>query len=102
MRMLLEKFIKRVGDRKVTNKYLERDFHKLLRENSKYRNLDTDNQKTVYALVKKYREKIRKYHGITSYNIRKEMHKLYKKRMKLNLTEEDLKDIKEILEKFKN
>ena len=101
MRMMLGKFMERVKNRKVTNQYLERDFNRLVRENSKYKNLDEKNKKVVYAIVKKYRKKIQEYQGITSYNIRNEMYRLHRKRIKENLTEEDLKDIKEILEMFR-
>jgi len=101
MRMMLKNFMERVNKRSVTSEYLERDFNSLIRENSKFKNLDKKNQQLVFDIVKKYRKKIQKYQGITSYNIRNEMYRLHRKRIKENLTEEDMKDIKEILEMFR-
>jgi hypothetical protein len=43
----------------------------------------------------------RKYGGISSVTIREENYHLYQNRIKLHLTEEDLKEIKLILEYFK-
>ena len=70
---------------------------KLVRENYKYRNLSTGNKKIVFDLVKKFRPYLRKGIGVSSYTVRKEMYNLHRKRIKLDLTKEDLKDIKEIL-----
>jgi len=74
---------------------------RLVHENYRYRNLDSKNQKVVMDLVSKYKGYIRKGIGISSTNIRNEMYKLYQHRFKLDLTEEDLKDIKEILNELK-
>ena len=99
--MMLDRFIGRAKGRETTSKYLERDLRSMVRDSSKYRNLDSKNQEVLFDLVKKYREKLRKYHRIDSYTIKKEMNRIFRKRIKLNLTEEDIKDIREILEEFK-
>lgn len=91
-----------VADAANTPTYkFERKLNKLVRDNYRYKNLDKNNRKTVMDLVKKYKTRLRKEGGISAYSIRNEMYRLYQKRLKLNLTEEDLKDIKEILEEFK-
>jgi len=73
----------------------------IVREDYHYRNLDESNRKIVLDLIKKFLPKIRQGLGVSAINIRDEMHRLYDQRLKLNLTEEDLKDIREILELFK-
>lgn len=75
--------------------------NKLIRDNHRYRNLDSKNRDVVKELFKKYKKKIREGVGISSYSIRDEMYRLNRDRLKKELTEEDLKDIKEILEEFK-
>ncbi|MFH1522595.1 MAG: hypothetical protein ABIE43_02110 [Patescibacteria group bacterium] len=85
----------------LTDYEFEQKLNKLVRDNYRYRNLDSKNKEIVFDLIKKYRTYLRKGIGI-SYSARQnEMYKLYKNRMKLDLTEEDLKDIKEIIGMFK-
>lgn len=79
----------------------ERQLNTLIREDYHYRNMDEGNKRIVLGLVKKYLPKIRNGLGVSALNVRDEMHKLYENRVKFNLTEEDLKDIREILELFK-
>lgn len=73
----------------------------LVRENYRFSNLDESNRKIVLEIVKKHLPDIHNGIGISSYVAQREMYKLYEDRIKLNLTEEDLKDIKEILGLFK-
>ncbi len=79
----------------------ERKLNKLVRDNYRYRNLDSGNKKIVLDLVKKYKRYLRKGIGISYVNIRNEMRRLYSNRLKLDLTKEDLKDIREILNQLK-
>jgi hypothetical protein len=85
----------------LTDYEFENRLNKLVRDNSRYRNLDAKNREIVLDLVKKYKTHLRKGIGISYTNIRNESYKLYKNRLKLDLTEADLKDIKEILGMFK-
>lgn len=78
----------------------ERRLNKLIRENYKYRNLDKSNQKLIMDLMKKYQPYLRKGIGISSLRIRDEVLRLHKNRVKLDLTENDIEDIKEILKMF--
>lgn len=75
--------------------------NELVRENYRYANLGQKNRKVVTDLVRKYSDRIRDGRGISSETIRRETYRLYQKRLELGLTEEDLKDIKEILGMFK-
>ena len=85
----------------LTNYEFERKLNKLVRDNYQYRNLSSDNKKIIFDLVKKYKPYIKKGIGISSVTIRNDLYRLYRHRLKLNLTEEDLDDIKEILGMFK-
>lgn len=79
----------------------ERHFNEFIRQHTQYHNLDEKNKKVIFDLVKKFKPYLRKGIGISEQTIQKESYKLYQNRVKLNLTEEDLKDIKEILHLFK-
>ena len=79
----------------------ERGLNKVVRENSKYRNLDEKNKKIIHELVNKYKPKLRKGIGIGYVNRRNDYYKLSKNRIKLGLTNEDLKDMKEVIDAFK-
>ncbi len=74
--------------------------NKLVRDNYRYRNLNAANRRLTFDLLKKYRSYLRKGIGISYSSRQREMYKLYQNRLKLNLTEEDLKDIREILGMF--
>ena len=85
----------------LTDYDFEQKLNRLIRDNYQYRNLGPKNRKIVLDLLKKYRSYLRKGIGI-SYSARQnEMYRLYKSRLKLDLSEEDLKDIKEIIGMFK-
>ncbi|MFA6307028.1 MAG: hypothetical protein WCV70_03825 [Patescibacteria group bacterium] len=73
----------------------------LVRENYRYSNLDESNRKIVLAIIKKHLSNIHNGYGISSTVAEREIYKLHQDRIKLNLTEEDLADIKEILGLFK-
>lgn len=74
----------------------------LIRQNYRFSNLDESNRRIVLEIIKKHLPNIHNGLGISSTIIQREMYKLYQDRLKLNLTEEDLKDIKEILGLFEN
>jgi len=73
----------------------------LVRENYRFSNLDQSNRKVVLDIIKKHLREIHNGLGIPSMTIRNETYRLYQNRIKLKLSEEDLKDIKEILGLFK-
>lgn len=86
---------------KLNSYDFESRLNKLVRENYRYKNLDEKNRKVVLGLIKKYSTNIRRGEGISAYAIREESYKLYQRREELDLTEDDLDDIKEILGVFK-
>lgn len=85
----------------LTDYEFEQQLNRLVRENYRYKNLDAKNRKLILDVVKKYRTYLKKGIPISSTSISNETYRLYKKREKLGLTEEDLKDIKEILKEFR-
>jgi len=85
----------------LTDYEFEQRLNKLVRENYRYKNLDEKNRELIMDVVKKYRTYLRKGIGISASSIQNETYRLHKKREKLGLTEEDLKDIKEILNEFR-
>jgi|GEM_PF-1131287 len=76
-------------------------FSEFIREHPQYSNLSQENRKIVFDLIYKHIEAIREGRGISGYVIQQEMHKLFDNRLKLKLTENDLKDIREMIELFK-
>jgi len=85
----------------LTNYEFKNRLERLVSENYRYRNLDTKNRKLVFDIIRKYHSYLRKGYGISPTMIRNENYRLYKNRNKLDLSLEDLEDIKEILNEFK-
>lgn len=78
-----------------------RKLNSLIRENYRYSNLDEPNREIVLEIIRKHLPDIHNGIGISSLVAQREMYKLHQDRVKLNLTEEDLDDIREILGLFK-
>ena len=93
--MNMDDFTKDLGH--TTDYDIERRLNKLVRDNYRYQNWDESNKKVVLGLVKKFKPYLRKGIKISERTIRDESYRLWKNRLKLGLTEEDLKDIKEFL-----
>jgi hypothetical protein len=93
--MNIQDLVKNAGS--LTDYQFEQKLHELVRKNYKFQNLGAANQQLILNLVKKYKDYIRKGLGIPSYSRSQEFYHLNQKRVELGLTEEDLKDIKEIL-----
>ncbi|MDD4900650.1 MAG: hypothetical protein PHS62_00855 [Patescibacteria group bacterium] len=79
----------------------ERKLNELVRLNYRFSNLDEANRKLVLSIIKKHLSDIHNGIGISSYVAERETYHLYENRIKLHLTEEDIRDIKEILALFK-
>jgi hypothetical protein len=79
----------------------EREFNEFLRHHSRYSNLDEKNKKVILDLVKKFRPYLIKGIKVSEQTIQRESYNLYQNRIKLDLTENDLAEIKEILHLFK-
>lgn len=80
---------------------LERKLNEFIIHDYRFRHFGEAHKKLVLDLIMKYKELIRKNGGISSHIIQEEEYHLYENRIKLNLTEFDLKEIKQILENFK-
>lgn len=97
--MDIKDFLKGAED--LTSSELEYRLFKLLRSSYKYKNLNSDNRKLLLKIIKKYLSYIRRGIGIT-YDMRmREINKLRKDKIKLDLSDSDIDDIKEILTEFK-
>lgn len=84
----------------LTDERFEMRLNSLVRENSSFRNLDENNREVVIEIFKKFKDRLRKGYDISDRLIKDEYMHLYKNRLELNLTEEDLRDIKEIMRGF--
>jgi len=85
-----------------TNYRVEQRLATMMRTNPRYKNLDAENRELVLNLIEEEKEKAR--HGIktSGYTIRKKMYNLYRNRLKLGLTYNDLDQIRDLLESFKS
>lgn len=97
--MDLKDFLKDINDQ--PSYIIERKLDELIRKNYHFKNLNISNKELVLSLVKKYKEKFRHGRGISQYTINRDMYQLYRKRLKLDLTELDRKHIRQVLESFK-
>ena len=66
-----------------------------------YRNLSAKNKKLLLKTIKEYISKIRKGYSVTSETIRRDMLKFHGKREELDLTYEDMKDFREVMNMFR-
>lgn len=80
---------------------VKRDFNNLFRSSFRFKNLDQGNKDLILDLVDKFIDKKKKNHSINSLIISNEMNNLRRNMIKYNLTNEDLKDIEEIISEFK-
>jgi len=80
-----------------TDYRLDQRLDKMFRVNPRYRHLDTEDREIIFDLLKKYKEKRR--HGIkaTRLSVKNDMYKLYRNRIDLGLTYNDLDDIRDML-----
>jgi len=85
-----------------TNYRIEQRLEEMMRTNPSYRNLDEGNRELILNLLKKYKDKARRGIASSEYTIRQDMYHLYENRLKLNLTYNDLDQIRELLQSFKS
>ena len=87
---------------KQTEYRLDQRLDALLRKNPKYRHLGDGEQKLILDLLDKYKEKKRKGIQISGFSIRRDVYNLYRNRLKMGLTYNDLDKIKELLNTLKD
>ncbi len=73
----------------------------LVRNNYKYRNLNSNNQALVMDVISDHIENIRDGDGISAHLLQKITERIYSNREKLGVSLQDYEDIKEILNQFK-
>lgn len=85
----------------MTDFRLDQKLDEFFRKNPSFKNLK-DNQDLIFDVIKKYKEKSR--HGIktSDYTIRHDLHHLYEKRLELDLTINDLDNLRDLLGTFKS
>ncbi len=77
----------------------ERKLNSLVRNHSRYKNLDEGNKKVIMEVFKKHRDRFRTGIGLSYSQRTREMSKI---KATKGVTKEDLKDIKEIIDGFKS
>jgi len=84
-----------------TNERMSLKFNRLMATSSRFKNLDQANRQVALDLIKKYKE--RAITGIepTRLMIKEDRLKLYQNRVKLGLSETDLKQMYSLLDSFK-
>jgi hypothetical protein len=86
----------------MTSEEIERKFYEMIHDNYHYKNLSEANRDLVMNFIMEYKDILKEGREITSIRIREDMDRLHEKRLALNLSEEDFKDIKEVLEAFRS
>lgn len=85
----------------MTSDQIENKLDHLVHSNYRFSNLSEQNKDLILDIIKDYKEDIKNGIKINSSKIFRDTHRLYEKRASLGLSQEDLKDIKKILEAFK-
>lgn len=85
----------------MTDFRLDQKLDEFFRKNPSFKNLK-GNQELIFEVIKKYKEKSRRGIGTSDFTVRHDMHRLYKKRLELGLTINDLDDLRDLLETFKS
>ena len=85
-----------------TSYRLEQRFNRMMRLNPRYKNLDRDNRRLVLDILEKYKDKARSGVKPSRLTIKADTYRLYKDRLKLNLSTNDLKQIRELPYSFKD
>ncbi len=70
--------------------------------NPNYKNLDEDNKKVILDLIEKYKKILKRGVKTSSLMIKRDRSYLYSNRIKLGLSQTDLKQIFDLLESFKD
>lgn len=100
LNMDLKDVTKNLSDQ--TNYRIEQRLMEMMRSNPKYRNLDGENRELILKLIEKYKAKAREGIKSSEYTIKEDMYHLYQNRLKLNLTYNDLDQIRDLLFSFKS
>lgn len=100
--MDLKDFLEKVRDRSLSENLLSRYYREMMYHNLKYDNLDDSEKNLLLEIILKYRRRLLKGEKQSSVDIEREYYQIWEKRHILKLEENDLKNIKEILQSFQN
>lgn len=85
----------------MTDYRLDQKLDEFFRRNPSFKNL-REQQGLIFDLIKKYKEKSRRGIKTSGLTIRRDLHRLYEKRLELGLSYNDLDDLRDLLESFKS
>ncbi|PIP33364.1 hypothetical protein COX69_02520 [Candidatus Falkowbacteria bacterium CG_4_10_14_0_2_um_filter_48_10] len=86
----------------LTSELFSRKLNEFIRANFRFSNLNEKNRRIFLDLVAKYKQDyLRHGRKVPGERLRLDSLKLYTDRVKLGITEEDLKDLRELLAIFK-
>ena len=85
----------------LTDDRIKHRMDEMFRVNPRFNNLDSKNKELIFGLIKKYKDKIRSGIKPSALTIHKDTYNLYENRVKLNLTHNDLDQIRDVLGGFK-
>jgi len=100
--MTLEDFLAKAHDRETSRERLIRAFKEFMYHNHTYDNLNSANRDFVLDIILKHRDKFMSGERSSSVDIDREYYDIFEHRKDLGLLDNDLKNIKEILNSFKN
>jgi hypothetical protein len=83
------------------NYRIEQRLEEMMRTNPTYKNLDKHNRELILDLIRKYKEKIRQGIKPSRLTVKEDKYYLYQNRVKLGLTYNDLEQINNLLDSFK-
>jgi gamma-glutamylcysteine synthetase len=84
------------------NYRLAQRMEKMMKTNPGYKNLSEPNRELIFNMIKKYQEKIRRGIKTSPLTVREDKYHLYQNRFKLGLSPEDLEQINDLLDSFKD
>lgn len=85
----------------LTDYQINQRLEHLINTNSHFSHLSSDNKRLVMKLLDDYKSLVRRGIAVTEEKIHRDTYNLYQKRLSLKLTQDDLNDIKKILEAFR-
>ena len=100
--MTLEDFLEKAHDRNINRERLIRAFKEFMYHNHAYDNLNSANRDFVLDIILKHRDKLMSGEHSSSIDIDHEYYNIFEHRQSLGLLDNDLKNVKEILNSFKN
>ena len=97
--MDINELLKNVED--LSDLEFKRKLNNFVRSKSDYKNLSPENREVILNIIDEYKDILKEGRKIDYNRRNKDYYKLKKNKIKLGLTDEDLKDIKKIIDWFK-